>query len=376
MTDGTIVTIVAPAGYGKTTLLSQWAERDERPLLTIGFTPEDDDADVVGELLRPLVEETGLLALVDDVQLLRSRAAVDTFERMLGCTAPDTTVALASRRAPQLPLARLRAQGRLVEIGSDELVLAGRDAETLVRRAGVLLPPEEVAALAERLDGWPAALFLAALSLRNGAPASTVGGDDRFLADFLETEHLADLSSAQRQFATQTACVPAADLGSVRLSPGAFRFASDARVARTRGRGVPLDNRRRRYRYPRVVRDHLCAELERSRPDRRVRCTVSPERAAEIGAIEEAIEHAAAAGEPAEVAAFADQLAVSACGREAGPARALARPTTRRPRRRVPSRPLHRGGVAVRAPRAHRRRTTLVRRGDARSQGGTPASMS
>ena len=314
--DGTIVTIVAPAGYGKTTLLSQWAERDERPLLTIGFTPEDDDADVVGDLLRPLVEETGLLALVDDVQLLRSRAAVDTFERMLGCTAPDTTVALASRRAPQLPLARLRAQGRLVEIGSDELVLAGRDAETLVRRAGVLLPPDEVAALAERLDGWPAALFLAALSLRSGAPASTVGGDDRFLADFLETEHLADLSSAQRLFATQTSVL---QLLTSDACDSLLERSDSRRMLESLERAgvvVPLDNRRRRYRYPRVVRDHLCAELERSRPDEaRALHRVAAERAAEIGAIEEAVEHAAAAGALADVATFAEQLAVSASGR-------------------------------------------------------------
>ena len=79
---------------------------------------------------------------------------------------------------------------------------------------------------------------------------------------------------------------------------------------------VPLDNQRRRYRYPRVVRDYLCAELERSQPDRaRALHRLAAARAAESGAIEEAIEHAAAAGEPADVAAFADQLAVSACGR-------------------------------------------------------------
>lgn len=314
--DGTIVTVVAPAGYGKTTLLSQWAERDNRQVLRIDLTPDDDDAAVVGALLQPLVDESGLLVLLDDVQLLRSRAAMDALERVLGHAAPGTTVALATRRQPQLPLARLRAQGRLLEIGSDDLALVGRDAETLIRRTGVLLPPHEAAALAERLEGWPAALFLAALSLRSGAPVSAVAGDDRFLADFLEAEHLAALSPAQRQFASRTAVfrqLTSEACDSLLERSDSRRMLESLERA---GVVVPLDNRRRRYRYRRVVREYLCAELERSQPERaRALHRVAAERAAEIGAIEEAVEHAAAAGEPAQVAAFAEQLAVSACGR-------------------------------------------------------------
>jgi LuxR family transcriptional regulator, maltose regulon positive regulatory protein len=314
--DATIVTIIAPAGYGKSTLLSQWAERDDRQVLRIDLTPEDDDADVVGALLQPLVDEPGLLVLVDDVQLLRSRAATDTFERLLGNAAPGTTVGLAARRPPQLSLARLRAQGRLLEIGSDDLALVGRDAETLIRRTGVLLPPQEAAALGERLEGWPAALFLAALSLRSGAHASAVGGDDRFLADFLETEHLASLSSTQRQFAIQTSVfhqLTSEACDSLLERSDSRRMLESLERA---GVVVPLDNRRRRYRYPRVVRDYLCTELERSEPDKaRALHRGAAEQAAEIGALEEAVEHAAAAGDLAQVAAFAEQLAVSACGR-------------------------------------------------------------
>ncbi len=314
--DGTIVTIVAPAGYGKTTLLSQWAERDSREVLRIGLLPEDDNAELLGALLEPLAHEPGLLALVDDVHVLRSRAALDAFARILGSAAPGTTVGLATRRVPQLPLARLRAQGRLLEIGSDDLALKGRDGETLIRRAGVLLPRPEATALCERFEGWPAALFLAALALRNGAHASAIGGDDRFLADFLETEHLSSLSSAQRQFAAQTAVLEqlTAEACDSLLERSDSRRLLEA--LENAGVVVPLDNQRRRYRYPRVVRDYLCAELERSQPDRaRALHRLAAARAAESGAIEEAIRHAAAAGEPADVAAFADLLAVSACGR-------------------------------------------------------------
>ncbi len=315
-TEGTIVTIVAPAGYGKTTLLSQWAERDSRQVLRIGLLPEDDNAELLGALLEPLAHEPGLLVLVDDVHVLRSRAAVDAFARILGSAAQGTTVGLATRRLPQLPLARLRAQGRLLELGSDDLALKGRDGETLIRRAGVLLPRPEATALAERFEGWPAALFLAALSLRNGAHASTIGGDDRFLADFLETEHLSSLSSAQRRFAVQASVL---DQLTAEACDSLLERSDSRRLLESLENAavvVPLDNQRRRYRYPRVVRDYLRAELEQSQPDRaRALHRLAAARAAESGAFEEAIEHAAAAGELADVAAFADLLAVSACGR-------------------------------------------------------------
>jgi len=79
---------------------------------------------------------------------------------------------------------------------------------------------------------------------------------------------------------------------------------------------VPLDHQRRRYRYPRVVRDYMWAELERSKPDEsRALHRLAAAQAAEIGATEQAAEHAAAAGELADVAEFAEQLALSACGR-------------------------------------------------------------
>jgi LuxR family transcriptional regulator, maltose regulon positive regulatory protein len=313
--DGTIVTIVAPAGFGKTTLLAQWAERDRRPVVSIDLEPGDNDAVILESRLDAVSDERGLLVLVDDVHVLRSPAALAAFERLLGQTVHGVTVAFTARRLPRLPLARLRAEGRLLEIGADELALKGREAETLLRRAGVLLPRHEAAALAERLEGWPAALFLAALSLHSGAQASTVSGDDRFLADYLETEHLAGLSSAQRQFALQTSVL--AELTSEACDSLLARSDSAQLLESLEHAGVavPLDHRGRRYRYPRVVRDLLSRELERSEPEQaRALHRAAAGRAVEIGAVEEGLEHAAAAGDVARVADLAERLAVSACG--------------------------------------------------------------
>ena len=314
--DGAIVTIVAPAGFGKTTLLAQWAERDRRPVLWIDLEPEDDDGELLEARLQEVADRPGVLALVDDVHVLRSPAAFDALDRLLDRTGHGTSVALAARRPPALPLPRLRAEGRLLEIGVDELTLKGREAETLLRRAGVLLPRQEAVALAERLEGWPAALFLAALSLRSGAQASTLGGDDRFLADYLDTEHLSVLSSAQRTFATQTSVL--AELSSEECDSllGRSDSAQMLESLERAGVAVPLDHRRRRYRYPRIVRDLLSRELERSEPEKaRALHRAAAGRAAEIGAVEEALEHAAAAGDVTRVAELAERLAVSACGR-------------------------------------------------------------
>jgi LuxR family maltose regulon positive regulatory protein len=314
--DGTIVTIVAPAGFGKTTLLAQWAERDRRPVLWIDLEPEDDDAEILESRLAEVADKPRVLTLVDDVHVLRSPAALAALERLLGQTAHGTSVALAARRPPALPLARLRAEGRLLEIGVDELTLREREAETLLRRAGVLLPHDETAALAQRLEGWPAALFLAALSLRSGAQASTVGGDDRFLADYLDTEHLAVLTSAQRKFAMQTSVLTELTLEECDSLLARSDSAQMLETLERAGVAVPLDHRRRRYRYPRIVRDLLSRELERSEPEQaRALHRAAAVRALEIGAVEEALEHAAAAGDVSSVADLADRLAVSACGR-------------------------------------------------------------
>jgi LuxR family transcriptional regulator, maltose regulon positive regulatory protein len=312
----TIATIVAPAGYGKTTLLAQCAERDGRGVLGVAFEPEDDDAEGVELLLGAITDEPDLLVLVDDVHLLQSRAALDMLERLLDRMASGTTVALSGRRLPRLPLARLRAEGRLLEIGVDELALSNREAETLLRRAGAALDRPQATALADRLEGWPAALFLAALSVRSGTPPETLDGDDGFLADYLETEHLSELAGVRRRFALGAAVLEELTPEACDALLGRRDSGELLRALESAGVVAVLDRHHRRYRYPRIVRDVLLAELEQSEPERaRDLHRAAAARAAEQGSTEKALEHAVAAADVDHVAELAATLAVSICGR-------------------------------------------------------------
>ena len=117
-------------------------------------------------------------------------------------------IAVASREEPALPLARWRAQGLVHEIGVADLRLDEREAGLLLRAAGVELDASELSELTERTEGWPAGLYLAALSMQAGAPssASAVGftGDDRFVSEYFRLELLSRLPAAEARFLKYT----------------------------------------------------------------------------------------------------------------------------------------------------------------------------
>jgi len=108
-----------------------------------------------------------------------------------------------------LQVARLRAQGRIAEIGTEDLSLTRQEAASLLRDAGVALDDAEVAQLHQRTEGWAAGLYLAALYLREGGSvgraAVSFGGDDRLVSEYMEAEFLARISRWQRVFLTETA---------------------------------------------------------------------------------------------------------------------------------------------------------------------------
>lgn len=281
--DIPVVAVVAPAGYGKTTLLTQWAARDARP--ASWHRLDRGDATLAEACAAP-----GRLVLVDDADVLRAPASVAALQQTLLGTGVGTTVALAARSEPARLFPRLRASGRLLEIGAADLTLGDREAQALLRRAGVLLPEHDAARLAHRTEGWPAALALAALALRSGVTPGALAGDDRFLVDYVESEVLATLTPTERRFADQTcvlddlgvdACTALVDRPDVARMLGSLE---------RKGIVVPLDHRRERYRYRQLVQEGLRAGLEpqRTRALHRAAAAWSAAR----GENEEALQHA------------------------------------------------------------------------------------
>jgi LuxR family transcriptional regulator, maltose regulon positive regulatory protein len=252
------------------------------------------------------------------VHLLSNRECRAALSVLADHVPGGSRLALAGRAAPPLRTARLRAEGKIVEIGPRDLSLTRGEAASLLRNAEVALGDEAVAELHQRTEGWAAGLYLAALYLREGGPlasaAVSFGGDDRLVSGYLESEFLARISRKQRAFLTQTAtlerlCGPLCDAV---LEQGG----SAGVLAELAGANlllVPLDRRGEWYRYHHLFRDMLRAELHRLEPGL---MPVLQRRAASWclgnGLPEEALEYSIAARDVDTVAELAERLGVLA----------------------------------------------------------------
>ena len=348
-----IVSVAAPAGYGKTTLLSQWAERngqafawvsvdeaDNDPKVLLSYVAEALDAvEPIGErvfdaLASPVSSVPGtvvprlgsafssmtspVVLVLDDVHVLHDsecRAALS----VLADHVPDgSRLVLAGRAGPPLRIARLRAEGKILEIGPADLSLTREEASSLLLDAGLALAEEDVAELHKRTEGWPAGLYLAALYLREGGPFAGVvvsfGGDDWLVSEYLESEFLSRISRRQRVFLTRTAVLER--MGGPLCDAVLETGGSAAVLEELAGSNlllVPLDRRGEWYRYHHLFRDMLLAELHRLEPDL---MPVLRRRAAvwclDNGTHEEALEYYMAAGDVDGAARLAGQLTVPA----------------------------------------------------------------
>jgi LuxR family transcriptional regulator, maltose regulon positive regulatory protein len=273
-----LIAMVAPAGYGKTALLCEWAERDRRPFAWI--TADDGDNDggrLTARISRAIAavqpeRATRRVLVVDDVHRLSEPAALDALAGVVREAGPELTVALASRRRIALPIARLREQRLLTEIGPRELAMSRGEAASLLRMCGLGLDRDAVETLLARTEGWPAGLSLAALALddRAGdrAAASRFGGQDQRVADYLRDEVLAGLSAQQLEFVLATSVLdtltgPVCD--AVLQRTGSAGMLSE--LARSSLLLVSLDRTDQCYRYHRLLGEMLRAELRRRQPE-------------------------------------------------------------------------------------------------------------
>jgi LuxR family transcriptional regulator, maltose regulon positive regulatory protein len=258
-----------------------------------------------------------VVVVLDDVHLLHDQQGLDAVAVLVDHLPPGSQLAVTSRGAPALPVARWRAEGRLAELGPEELAMSPAEARKLPSAVRVELADGEVEELTRRTEGWPVALYLAALSIRSqpAAKGGGVGGRERFLVDYLQSALLSRLSPTEVQFLTRTAVLdrlsgPLCDAvlgttGSAEMLEGLER--SNLLV-------VPLDRQRDWYRYHPLFRELLRGELERHEPELVPELTF---RAAhwcrQHGLTEAAIGYAIEAGDADLVARCVEQAAISVC---------------------------------------------------------------
>ena len=278
-TSQLLVALVAPAGYGKTTLLCDWADRDERPFAWVTLDGEDNDPACLDASVRLAVERVvaprgnGRFVLVlDDLQALHEPAAAATLAALLDELPAEVTVALASRTPPPLPVARLRAQRRLIEVGPRELAMDLDEGAAMLALAGLEVDPEDLRQLLRCTEGWPAALSLGGITLGEAPwPGRTTGfgGTDRLVTEYVRDEILAGLSPQRRRLLLETSVLetlsgPLCDFVLQRDGSAAELV----ELCRQQGLLVALGRSDERFRHHRLIGEMLRSELRRLEPAR------------------------------------------------------------------------------------------------------------
>ena len=303
--DARTVTIVAPPGYGKTTLMSLWKEHETRPTGWLTLDRYDNDpailhANIVaalqhsgmlseepaGELLVPsdLVISHGVarvanaldsqdaagVLMLDHAETIRSRASNDTIAALAVRLPTTVQLVVASRTEVRLPVGLLRAQGTLFELTASDLAMDSLEAQELLANTGVDVG-DELDELMNHTEGWPAGLYLVASAIKAGSSrqsALRIGGNDRFLADYLREEVLDHVSDARLSFLLRTSVL---ERFSGPLCDAVLGVTDSARtIERLEASNlliVPLDRTRDWYRYHHLLHEFLQAELIRREPD-------------------------------------------------------------------------------------------------------------
>jgi LuxR family maltose regulon positive regulatory protein len=304
----------APTGYGKTTVLAHWrrVEEAEVPFAWVSLDEQDNDPirlwrHVVEALGKAVPEEEGFGAdiltamgaawrgfvemalpmLINDLAEVRHRVVLvlDDYQSVtegevhesvaffLEHLPENVHLVISSRSDPPLPLARLRAMGELNEIRAEQLAFTEEETARLLNgRMGLNIGPDDISVLHERTEGWPAAIYLASLSLQNKknkhAFIESFGGSNRFIVGLLGEEILAGLDENVRRFLLQTSILRAMTGPLCDAVTGRMGSASLLReLARSNLFVISLDDQDEWYRYHHLFSEMLLNELTGTEPD-------------------------------------------------------------------------------------------------------------
>ena len=265
--DTPLVLLVAPAGYGKTTLLAEWSMRDGRPFAWVDPQTPAHELEAVCETFG---QAAGVLVFDGD-ELLDSPDVIAVIPDLIERAGHSAQVAIAARSEPALGLGGLRAGRKLLELRSVDLAMTSSEVAALAESHGLELDRAGLEQLLHRTEGWPAGLYLAALAASDGgdtdADLPDVAGDDRFLADYFREVALEPLSAEQAAFLARSSILdrlsgPLCDFVLGRDDSGQLL----QELSRTNLMLVPLDRRDREYRYHRLFAEALRGELRRREP--------------------------------------------------------------------------------------------------------------
>jgi LuxR family transcriptional regulator, maltose regulon positive regulatory protein len=345
----TCTVLSAPAGAGKTSLLAAWAAELDRPVAWLALDERDQDVALFLRYLLaalrvvvptrrtypadgPPVPEAVLTSLINDVaaagrpgllvlddyHVVHAPPVHDAVRFLLDHLPPDLHLVVASREDPPLPLPRLRARGRLVELRAADLGFTVEEAGALLDAAPLHLTETQAATLVERTEGWAAGLQLAGLALRDRPDAaafvSAFAGDHRLVTDYLSSEVLARQPPRTRRFLRATAfldrmCAPLCDavLGNG-VDGDSQRVLEE--LERANLFVVPLDGQRVWYRYHHLFADTLRALLahDEEAGEGAARHRRASAWFGDRGLLPEAIQHAIAGGAHDDAAGWLEAL--------------------------------------------------------------------
>lgn len=307
--DRKLILVAAPAGFGKTTLVSEWIAQLDCPVAWLSLDENDSDESrflayviatlqtiepQIGEtlsealqspqfpsieqLLTTLLNDTATLSddfllILDDYHFIENAIIDQAITFLLDYLPPHMHLVIITREDPPLPLSRLRVRGQLTEIRASDLRFSIDEAGKFFNEGmGLQLSEQDITTLEARTEGWIAGLQLAALSIQGQTDVhgfiTAFAGDNRYIVDYLVDEVLQHQPEHLRSYLLQTSIIDrlCGDLCNALTSYRDSAILLDE-LERSNLFVIPLDDKRMWFRYHHLFADVLRAHLNMETPD-------------------------------------------------------------------------------------------------------------